>query len=635
MRHLLAFVLLCAAAFAQKAPIVFQNVATARQTAWVFVGLPAGHMADTQKAGYLTDGETVKWPYVREPGGMRALVSLAGGQMLSVRDAGFAAEPEPFAFHPAISRDVLAVAPRFFLGAEAAPAPALSLVRASMASQVWLIRAHWPVRKVTVDCWCTVTSGHPAIEFAVHATYGTTANDGQAQVVVLPQLRMESAARPCPDFYQRNGLPIATWNPGPRWVLPLVDEGTRWHRASRFETRGVILAMPDEVREQARPMQGLYTGWDGSWMALGRVPVSTPDVPALRRQQKQSYTSPAWGTYAQSRPRAQMQTSGTTGEQPDFGWASDLAVVTNEPWEIHDALWQCQAFSQRPTGNREPGGAPMRASLHPKAETLNQRPDLSWGLEDRLGWPGQNQIGWIPAFETVLWSTSDDQHRADNLLHATIALTRDPALEAIVADHIELDKTDFYVRRSLPPSPRAVGRLALTRANQKWLGFDSVATLRSSLDAAIVKFPAGPEPAIEEAKYGWSLADGSSVVYGWQPWQKTIEAGGFLAAGRVLNEPRYKQAAFVIAQTCATRGFRLVEGRWWHAYALRWQPDPPRWPATLNRDGEGFTDDVYVSSAAASWTIGAAILAGGEAKAVVEWMGPPRNISEARWRAIR
>ena len=643
MRHILAFILLVAAAFAQKeVPILIQNLATARQSAWVFVGMPAGHVPADRKAGWLKS-DSEKFPYVVEANGIRVFASVAAGATVSVRDTGTPGDPEPFAFHPTISSNVLGVAPSFTLGGEAPQPPQLDLIRASFASQVWRIRAHWPAKKVTVDCWCTVLSGSPNIEFVVHAVYGTTANDGQAQVVVLPELLMSSSARPHPDFHIRNGGPVATWNPGPRWTLPVVAAGTRWHRASRFEVRGALLALPDETREQGRPMQGLYTGWQGSWMALGQIPAQTPDMVPFRTQLRSAYLSPAWGTYSQLRPRAQMWTSGTTGDQPDFGWASDLAVVTNEPWEIHDALWQCQSFAQRPTGNREPGGAPMQARLHSEAETINQRPDLGWGPEDRLGWPGVNQIEWMPSPSTVLYTTSDDQHRADNLLHATIALTRDPALEAIVHDHIQLDLTDWYLRNDAPPSPRAVGRLALTRANQLWLGFaDAQATLRDGLDAAARKWPVGQEPAIEEAKYGWQMSDGSGPVYGWQPWQKAIELGGFRAAAMVTKDPRYLNASRSLAIACVQQGWREVGTQYWHAYALRWTPDVPRWPTSLNRDNEGWTDDVYVSSAAASWTVTAAVLLAGEktevgtkASRILAFMGAPKNASEARWRAIR
>lgn len=642
LHAILAFVLLCAAASAQKeVSILIQNLATARQSAWVFVGLPAGHVPQS-KAGWLKS-ESEKFPYVTEAHGLRVFASVAAGQTVSVRDTGTPGEPEPFAFHPAISSNLLAIAPSFFLGDEAPAPPALELVRASAAAQVWRLRAHWPAKKVTVDCWATVLSGSPVVEFVTHAVYGTTANDGQAQVATFSELSMVSGAKIHPDFYQRNGGSLASWSAGPRWTLTLVAAGTRWHRASRFETRGALLALPDEVREQGRPLQALYTGWQDSWMALGRIPAQTPDMVPFRTQLRAAYLNPAWGAYSQLRLRAQMWTSGTTGDQPDFGWASDLAVVTNEPWEIHDALWQCQSFAQRPTGNREPGGAPMRAALHPKAETLNQRPDLGWGPEDRLGWPGVNQIGWIPSPTTVLYTTSDDQHRADNLLHATIALTRDPALESIVADHIQLDLTDWYLKNDAPPSPRAVGRLGLTRANQLWLGFaDAQATLRDGLDAAARKWPVGQEPAIEEAKYGWQMSDGSGPVYGWQPWQKAIELGGFRAAAMVTKDPRYLNASRSLAIACVQQGWKEVGTAYWHAYALRWTPDVPRWPTSLNRDNEGWTDDVYVSSAAASWTVTAAVLMAGEktevgtkAARILAFMGAPKNASEARWRAIR
>jgi hypothetical protein len=90
------------------------------------------------------------------------------------------------------------------------------------------------------------------------------------------------------------------------------------------------------------------------------------------------------------------------------------------------------------------------------------------------------------------------------------------------------------------------------------------------------------------------------------------------------------------------QGWREVGTQYWHAYALRWTPDVPRWPTSLNRDNEGWTDDVYVSSAAASWTVTAAVLLAGEktevgtkAARILAFMGQPKNASESRWRAIQ
>ena len=77
LHAILAFVLLCAAAFAQKAPIIFQNLATARQSAWLFVGLPAGHVPQS-KAGWLKS-ESEKFPYVTEAHGLRVFASVPAG----------------------------------------------------------------------------------------------------------------------------------------------------------------------------------------------------------------------------------------------------------------------------------------------------------------------------------------------------------------------------------------------------------------------------------------------------------------------------------------------------------------------------------------------------------------------------
>jgi len=639
-------------------PIIVENLATLPQTGWIFVGMPKADLPQ-EPAGWLRDG-VQRLPWVRELGGVRVLASLPASTNVPTRrklEWDASAKPEPFAFHPAITRDVLGILPRYELdgidGHQAADA--LQLVQASEAAQVWRHRVTWPARRVTLDAYYTVTSQHPTIEFGLHAVYGTTANDGQPQVVNdLGELRMLSRAQIHTDFARRNGHAAPAWQQT-TCVQQIVPPGVIWHRASRFELRGALLTQYDPARQEGRPMQGVYTGWHNDWLALGKIPQRTPDLDALRRQQLAAYLAPAAGRYVDPRPRAQPRSSGTTGDQPDFGASSDLAVVTLDPWEIHDALWQCQSFAQRPTGNREPNGEPMRAELHPAARTHNQRPDLGLGRADRLGWPGVNAILWIPSPATCEWTTGDDQHRSDLLLHATYALTRDPLLGAIIRDHIELDRTDHYVVEHLVPAPRAVGRLALARANQVWLGFaGALPTLTGAIDDAIASTPLTTLPADrivrtvggrEQAKYGWTNSQTGQPVIGWQPWQEAIAAIGMRAAANVTEghwSERAGNYAYLVARTVVQQGWRLEAGRWWHAYAVAWNEGRAwtartDWPANLNSNGDGWTDAIFVTGACTPWTLAASQIrrAFDElARAQLDAFGPPRTIAEARWRAI-
>lgn len=630
---------------------ILQNLATTQQSGWVFIAIPQRDMP-TAPCGVLqwdAADRKVTFPWVLDGfgHGIRAFVTLPANTTAKVAVIETEDKPRDFAWHPAVQTNLELIAPRFRIGGEDMPAPTLDVLHADPAVIVARLRSHHAARKVTVDCWVTVQSAHPTMEFTAQAVYGTTANDGQAQALDLPAVTMHTAAQIHVDFARRNGHASPAWA-SDGWSATIAPAG-RWHRAVRYEIRGALLTLPDEARLQGRPMQGLYTGWDGAWLGLGKIPQRTSDLSGVRTQQLAAYLLPSAGLYSNARPRCQPRESGTTGEQPDFGVTSDLAVVAQEPWEIHDALWQCQSYAQRPTANKEAHGDPMRAQLHPQAELHNQRPDLSYGQADRLGWPQQNQMQWIPSPATTLWTTSDDQHRADNLLHATYLLTRDYALKQLIQDHVELDQLDVYVKRDWFPAPRAVGRMALTRANQIALGFDVSDLALRQARAALRQSPFGSLPITapvrtlggrDQAKYGWTDANGQAVI-GWQGWQETIAVIGLLALWRQTDALDIGDAAKTIAQVVTHNCWQLGTTGLRHAYAIAWNNGekfaPAAWPQSFDQGGSGWTNYVFVTGACDIWTIAAAqVIAEWDAngRAIINAFRPPANITEARWRAL-
>lgn len=622
-------------------PILIQNVTALRQRQFVFCGIP-NEDAPVWREGYLTDGLEF-YPYSLVHGGMMILADIAPQAIVKLELSEKTREQTVFRYHAAIGSSPFAMLPTFSIGSKNLPTLQLVSFSESEFVQKWHLRTQSVEHRVTVDLWASIYSDTPYVDFTCEAVYGDTRNDGQAQSVTLPEFVMQCADQVTIDFAARNGQNNL---PSNRHVL--VPSGTRWHRAVRYQTRGAIHAELSEARALGYVMYGLYMGWSDKWMALGQIPQATLETPSIRAGQYRAYKTQS-GSYTSLRPRTQMHESGTTGEQPDFGCASDLAVTTGEPWEIHDALWQCQSYAQRPTANKEPLGIPMLAALHPQAELLNQRPDLNLGVNDRLGWPGVNQIGWIPSANTTAWTTSDDQHRSDNFLHATYALTRDPALEQMISDHIELDKLDINIKNSNLLSPRSVGRLALTRANQVWLGFaEAIPTLRAALSATMSKSAYSQLPAdrmvrtiggFEQAKYGWNYPDGRPII-GWQPWQETIAAIGFLAAGRVLKDPKFLKVAKDVAQDVVHNGFLQTKNPPWHAYAIRWnegnQFAASDWPSAILPSGEASNNNIYISGACLPWTLAACKMLPevDEAQELLTKFGPPRNIAEARWRAL-
>lgn len=642
MHAILAFLLACAALLAQS-PILVTNYASLPQRGWVFVGLPD---ADAPKiaSGWAVSSEGTHAPYVREPGGVRLWVSLdkGGAEKLTFiakeRQAGFA-------WHPSVEVNAMRLLPRWTLGDSVAPPAVLTIVSASDASLVVHMRTRFPAERVTVDCWLTATSGEPVIEWAQCATYGDVRNDGQAQSVVLPEFRTHSDGRIVHDEASRHGVPAAAQAEG-AWTQVCAPSGTRWHRASRFVSRGAILAAADPARVQSRPLVGLYLGWAGKWGPLGAVPQANAAMRADANAQRNGWETRAAGTYLGPRPWTQPGYAGTTGEQPGFGWASHWAVSLGEPWQILDGLWQAESYAIRPTANKEPDGSPMLASKHPNARTMNQRPDLNLGVADRLGWPGVNRIDWIPSPGSVPYTTESDEHSSPADLCGLYALTRDPLLASIIRDQIELDRTDDYVIGRRVPSGRAVGRLALRGTWFVWLGFDDAKqVLRQRIDDALALraslYPTGsirPIGAPEFAKRGWVDPNGQDKP-GWQSWQQMIAAVPLRAAGNVLREPAYLAAAQDLAQMVLDNAFQQQGAKLHHAYALRANGGQP-WPASawpvMGDRREAFSDAVYVVPDTGFWSACAGQLLPDHpmAKPALQAF-PTRTTIEARWRAVR
>lgn len=643
MAQLLTCVLLVLASLVAQDPVLVANYATQPQRGWVFVALPESPKV---ASGWLTDHEKQLVPYVAEDGGMRAWVSLDAGEQRKLTFlSGKPREGDLFRWHPVVEATAMRLLPHWTLGDETGPPAQLTIASATDAHVRVHMRTVFAARRVTVDCWLTVTSGEPTIEWVQSATYGDTRNDGQPQSVVLPPLRMHSEGRPHIDEWSRNGFGMASFAEG-NWTQVCVPDQTRWHRASRFVARGAIMAASDPARLEGRPLVGLYLGWQGSWGPLGVVPQPTAHMVNAAKAQRAAWQARLWSSYLGPRPEDQPGYAGTTGEQPGFGWASHWAVSLGEPWQILDGLWQTESYCIRPTGNKEPDGSPMLAAKHPLARTMNQRPDLSLGREDRLGWPGVNQIAWIPSPASVTYSTESDEHRSCANLAGTYLLTRDPVLRSVLFDQCQLDATDDYVRGRRVMSGRAIGRLALAGAWSVWLGFpEAIPPLQTRLDAALdlrdTLWPEGvirPVGAPEFAKRGWVDASGQDKP-GWQPWQQAIAMGGFRAAGFALANDRYLKVSKELAGMILDSAFQVQGAKLHHSYAQTFNGGAllpaEAWP-TMGDRREAFSEQVYVTPDTGFWSAcaGLLMLSHPMAKPALEAF-PVRSTIEARWRALR
>ena len=140
-------------------------------------------------------------------------------------------------------------------------------------------------------------------------------------------------------------------------------------------------------------------------------------------------------------------------------------------------------------------------------------------------------------------------------------------------------------------------------------------------------------------KYGWTYSDGRPII-GWQPWQESIAAIGFLAASRVLRNGALQDVAISMAKTITENGWRIENGRLLHAYAIRWNDgnkfQDSDWPATSGTS-DAKNDNIFVTGACNYWTLAMAYMLKDydqRAREIVSIFGSITSITQARWAAL-
>lgn len=680
-KHLLARLLavcLSTAAIAQS--FVVQNLSTHPQTAWVFGGLPQ-HLVPKTQSWASSEDIDLGMRAIPDPDrrGVWLLAELAPEQTVTVH-LGPPDRPEdepcfcpPFEFHRAIvdigphriiprfwvkrgdGTRSWSVTPDFWPPGGKRPAGAfLRLFSHSHAHQWWHIRTRIPEHAITVDWWARIGSATSTIEWVCHFVYGDV-TEGQPISVDLNEVGFDIQVEPHVDFAKRVNIPPAEQS-GDRW-RQVIMRPAPWGRAARVEARGALLPVDDPGRRQF-PICAVSKEWDGGWLAMGHTPERPTNAAHESAKWLAEYRDPPAGNMYDQRRRTQPKHSGTTGEQPDFGFtAGGEAVTMFSPWAVHAMLYEAQSFAMRPTANKEVNGDPVLAVNHPNTKTSGLRPDHRFSKADMLGWPDPVPYSWNGS----RYSSPDDQHRADNFKHAAIALTWCPALRSIVFDYIELQKmgyTRFGGVNGYEGAPRGIGRVGLSNANQLWLGFTQARPLLDAAidyvyDAAAMRdIPEGaPVKTLEggraPAKYGWNHANGKPVR-GWKPWQESIAAGGFLAIYKVTRSEKALELCLDLSRTVTRFGwydYPAPDGATMHVYASRYPsdagpglPHPPNsyYPSQPNEDN-------YTTGAGSTWTAAAARILlqhikpddplYARCRELDAW--PIDNWTRARWAAVR
>ena len=517
---------------------------------------------------------------------------------------------------------------------------------------------------VTIEGWVDFFNNQDVASFSVRAVHGKVDDPGHRFLDIAPSLQMILGEHFMVDQQKRKGLRGPTWIPSEKvWVQELVTPMT-WERARVYENFGAIGFGPEgelqmtelELKKFANliarreaPIVGMVTEcWDGNYLSFGKVPEkhATAQNDLNRAFGDFNAQLNRTGDEMDPRPYAQPPNSGQTGEQPDFGASRcDLVVTMEEPW----ALWQyrfcVQAWMLRPYANKEPDGSPMKADMH--NTTLYQlRPDERFSRNDMLGWPVP--VGWVGGY-----TTSDDQHRSDNMLLGMYALTRDPSIKRTIEDLIELQKLEMAWTIGYMPTPRGVGRVLQSLAHMYTLGFDDVLPIINRYvnavwdNASFNNLPSGSNRTVRVlrdtgGKYGWLDSNGNAIR-AWVCWEEAIASMGLWAVWQATGNARARDISLILAETVAKHAFfKTNEGQWRACYAVRWDPNNPGIPFPENSYLTATNDDVYVYSMQrwmlpslrilSRWTEDEALKS--RCDEVITYFGPPQNVNDAAWWAV-
>jgi hypothetical protein len=647
-----------------------RNSKTVARSGWIFVGVAREILAQLAtaiggNAGWMTDGDK-NFPCHIVDEGVRVWVSIPAGIRLELAFLAQIRTPQPFAFHPIVAENWLAIAPRLFVDGSPSDPGRLIVTEFSESSLRARIEYVWPTRKLSAFAFVDLSSTFAPIDVAIQFVYGTTANDRQFPIVAPGRVTVRSRARIVRLLGVDFGFGAPVRLPSGEWEAVVLPAGVPVLRAGRVPARLIIDPLDQELDEPLR--FGVWSEWQNRFVGSGVVQKWTVDTGAdLLNLQR---TRVRVNSLHALRPLGQQPNAGQTGEQEDFGYGSWLPHLYQQGCDSENfsaLLIQAQSFELRPTGNREPDGSVMRADAHPNAETYNQRVDLSLGRGDRLGWPSDGEDPRSPFAMPYLpngawpWSTLDDQHTATNLAFAVFALTRDAAIESVLRDMHELDRTDTYVRTPRWITPRAMARTTLHRLN-RWrflpdLRAQTKTIVEQTLDRWIAESPIGREgsnatamkswASNNVAKYGWNWIGTTSPIVGGATFEEGLQDVACYLAGRILGRSDWLNVARRGARWLAWAFREDPSGRLLHAYAFRWQNganvQPEQWPtaAQLRPDGEGNTNEVYVSGAADYWNLGAMLLLTVAERAellpsgfAARLLAAPQNEQEASWWAL-
>lgn len=456
-----------------------------------------------------------------------------------------------------------------------------------------------------IEGWIDIFDRQEVVPIIIRCSFGDV---GSEKVLNkrFGSLKMITGEKAVIDFRKPKGLREPVYVNG-KWDTEIASPRL-WWKARTIEVFGALLCMPpyenigQEVglpgfvekitnllaREEA-PIVGIYTNWDGDWLACKSVPMEPEKLTEQVSFAKNSFYNRinTYGDEYDQRAYAPPRQSGQTGNQPDFGITrGELVITAHQPWALFDYRFSVQAWMLRPYSHKETNGDPVKAANHPNTKLYNLSIDSRFG-SDFLGFP-------TPVPYNEFWTGGDAQHRSDNLLYAMYALTRDPSIKATIDDLVQCSLMELktYQQYGMPnsiESPRGWGRPLLSMAHACSLGFydlhDNLVEMANVMcdHAAMKKIVQDSKHTVRTLsnngfKYGWLDSSGQQIR-AWVCWEEAIGAIGLWATYKATANPKYLNMALEIAKTIVRHGFfKTSDGKWYSCYAVRWNTQDPGMP---------------------------------------------------------
>ena len=343
--------------------------------------------------------------------------------------------------------------------------------------------------------------------------------------------------------------------------------------------------------------------WHGKWLAHGNVANIRRDRESLAAEFGSLFDGfrgalGSWAGFYADRFIGISKDPGRTGDQEDFGATKGWAAVNlgDARW-IHYAMYSVVADYFRGFMHYE-GGKRLDPMAHPNWVTWSGYTHWHHGQSsDRLGKADAVR-------DTTTYWGYDDQHRSQNNLAATYALTGDPLLRFVI-EHISATdianvryRNDFGVGAS-----RAVGRTSLCWSHfYRLTEVGSVAhtryrTLLEDMATRAKRFWLGDFPgpvdvfaAFTDPRMG--ITWNNEPIRAWVVWEQGLFLQGTYAAWKVTGIEDYLDLTKRVAKSVVKYGcFKSADDNlWWMCNHVHWsspnqaplnlpegEPVPPQW----------------------------------------------------------